>query len=104
MFLQQIKNKACTVKKLHVDIIQDNKIHCPVNIQQCVYILSSCKVHLFEGIVGEEEEENVSQKYMEVNFNSQNTLRQYLKLTNGVYLNEILRIMYERKEFKYFAL
>ncbi|XP_057204958.1 coiled-coil domain containing 88A [Triplophysa rosa] len=50
-------------------------------------------VHLFEGIVGEEENGPFSQQYMEVNSNSQNTLRQYLKLTNGVYLNEVLRII-----------
>jgi len=50
-------------------------------------------VHLFEGIVDEEETGSLYQEYMEVNFNSQNAVRQYLKLTNGVYLNEVMRIM-----------
>lgn len=52
-----------------------------------------CKVHLFEGIVDEEETGSLSQEYMEVNSNSQNAVGQYLKLTNGVYLNEVMRIM-----------
>ncbi len=52
-----------------------------------------CKVHLFEGIVDEEENGSLSQEYMEVNSNSQNAVRRYLKLTNGVYLNEVMRIM-----------
>ncbi|XP_067313377.1 coiled-coil domain containing 88A isoform X2 [Pseudorasbora parva] len=30
---------------------------------------------------------------MEVNSNSQNAVRQYLKLTNGVYLNEVMRVI-----------
>ncbi|XP_067244890.1 coiled-coil domain containing 88A isoform X1 [Chanodichthys erythropterus] len=50
-------------------------------------------VHLFEGIVDEEETGSLSQEYMEVNSNSQNAVRQYLKLTNGVYLNEVMRII-----------
>uniref|UniRef100_A0A8C1TX60 Coiled-coil domain containing 88B n=1 Tax=Cyprinus carpio TaxID=7962 RepID=A0A8C1TX60_CYPCA len=50
-------------------------------------------VHLFEGIVDEEENGSLSQEYMEVNSNSQNAVRQYLKLTNGVYLNEVMRII-----------
>ncbi|XP_052471181.1 girdin isoform X1 [Carassius gibelio] len=50
-------------------------------------------VNLFEGIVGEEENGSLSQEYMEVNSNSQNAVRQYLKLTNGVYLNEVMRII-----------
>ncbi|XP_056113261.1 coiled-coil domain containing 88A [Rhinichthys klamathensis goyatoka] len=50
-------------------------------------------VHLFEGIVDEEETGSLYQEYMEVNFNSQNAVRQYLKLTNGVYLNEVMRII-----------
>ncbi|KAI2656972.1 Girdin [Labeo rohita] len=50
-------------------------------------------VHLFEGIVDEEENGLLSQEYMEVNSTSQNAVRRYLKLTNGVYLNEVLRII-----------
>ncbi|XP_048032357.1 coiled-coil domain containing 88A [Megalobrama amblycephala] len=50
-------------------------------------------VHLFEGIVDEEETGSLSREYMEVNSNSQNAVRQYLKLTNGVYLNEVMRII-----------
>nr|XP_055034436.1 coiled-coil domain containing 88A [Misgurnus anguillicaudatus] len=49
-------------------------------------------VHLFKGIV-DEENVSFSQDYMEVNSNSQNALREYLKLTNGVYLNELMRII-----------
>ncbi|TRY54743.1 hypothetical protein DNTS_031266 [Danionella cerebrum] len=48
-------------------------------------------VHLFDGIINEEENISVSENYMEIN--SQNSLRQYLKLTNGVYLNEVMRII-----------
>ncbi|XP_052010341.1 girdin-like [Xyrauchen texanus] len=50
-------------------------------------------VRLFEGIVDEEENGLFTQQYMEVNFHSQNAVRQYLKLTNGVYLNEVIRII-----------
>ncbi|KAK3535876.1 hypothetical protein QTP70_021175 [Hemibagrus guttatus] len=45
-------------------------------------------VHLFEDMVGDE-----SQDYMDVNSNSNNALREYLQLTNGVYLNEVMRII-----------
>ncbi|XP_046706180.1 coiled-coil domain containing 88A isoform X2 [Silurus meridionalis] len=46
-------------------------------------------VHLFEDMVGDE-----GQNYMEVNSNSQNALNaQYLQLTNGIYLNEVMRII-----------
>lgn len=50
-------------------------------------------VHLFEGIVGEEEDGSLFPEYMEVNISSQNAVRQYLTLTNGVYLNEVMRII-----------
>uniref|UniRef100_A0A8C1TF16 HOOK N-terminal domain-containing protein n=1 Tax=Cyprinus carpio TaxID=7962 RepID=A0A8C1TF16_CYPCA len=50
-------------------------------------------VHLFEGIVDEEDNGSLSQGYMEVNYNSHNAVRRYLKLTNGVYLNEVMRII-----------
>lgn len=46
------------------------------------------KVHLFEDMVGDE-----GQGYMEVNSNSHSAQRQYLRLTNGIYLNEVMRIM-----------
>ncbi|TSK28113.1 Girdin [Bagarius yarrelli] len=45
-------------------------------------------VHLFEDMVGD-----VGQDYMEVSSNSHNALRQYLRLTDGVYLNEVMRII-----------
>ncbi|XP_051505244.1 coiled-coil domain containing 88A isoform X1 [Myxocyprinus asiaticus] len=45
-------------------------------------------VHLFEGIV-DEENGSFTQQYMD----SQNAVRPYLKLTNGVYLNEVMRII-----------
>lgn len=45
-------------------------------------------VHLFEDMVAD-----MGQDYMEVNSNSHNALRQYLRLTNGVYLNEVMRII-----------
>ncbi|XP_060784059.1 coiled-coil domain containing 88A isoform X2 [Neoarius graeffei] len=45
-------------------------------------------VHLFEDMVDDE-----SQNYMEVNSNSHKAITQYLRLTNGVYLNEVMRII-----------
>lgn len=45
-------------------------------------------MHLYEDMAGDE-----GQDYMEVNSNSHNALRGYLRLTNGVYLNEVMRIM-----------
>ncbi|GAA6064877.1 coiled-coil domain containing 88A isoform X1 [Tachysurus ichikawai] len=45
-------------------------------------------VHLYEDMAGDE-----GQDYMEVNSNSHNALRGYLRLTNGVYLNEVMRII-----------
>lgn len=45
-------------------------------------------MHLFGDMVGDD-----GQDYMEVNSNSHNALREYLRLTNGIYLNEVMRIM-----------
>lgn len=36
-----------------------------------------------------------AQDYIEVNFNSHNAQRRYLRLTDGIYLNEVMRIMYD---------
>lgn len=44
-------------------------------------------------MVAEDGDGPFSQDYMEVNSNSQNAIRQYLRLTDGVYLNEVLRFM-----------
>lgn len=45
-------------------------------------------MNLFGDMVGDD-----GQDYMEVNSNSHNALREYLRLTNGIYLNEVMRIM-----------
>ncbi|XP_053487045.1 coiled-coil domain containing 88A [Ictalurus furcatus] len=45
-------------------------------------------VNLFGDMVGDD-----GQDYMEVNSNSHNALREYLRLTNGIYLNEVMRII-----------
>ncbi|XP_030621338.1 coiled-coil domain containing 88A [Chanos chanos] len=50
-------------------------------------------VRLFRSIVDGEGVQSLSQQYMEVNSNSQSTLKQYLELTNGVFLNEVMRII-----------
>ncbi|XP_066505286.1 coiled-coil domain containing 88A [Hoplias malabaricus] len=51
-------------------------------------------VSLFVDMVDDDEENGFfSQDYMEVNSHSQNALRQYMRLTDGVYLNEVMRII-----------
>ncbi|XP_072519672.1 coiled-coil domain containing 88A [Salminus brasiliensis] len=50
-------------------------------------------VYLFKDMVGDEGNGPFSQDYMEVNSNTQNAVRQYLRLTDGVYLNEVMRII-----------
>ncbi|KAL7863013.1 hypothetical protein SRHO_G00119970 [Serrasalmus rhombeus] len=50
-------------------------------------------VHLFEDMVGDEDTGPFYQDYMEVNSNSHNAVRGYLRLTDGVYLNEVMRII-----------
>ncbi|KAF5896022.1 RDS/peripherin-like protein xRDS35 [Clarias magur] len=51
-------------------------------------LFQQAQVHLFEDMVDDE-----GQDYMEVNSNSHNALGQYLRLTNGIYLNEVMRII-----------
>ncbi|KAI4904158.1 hypothetical protein NFI96_013825 [Prochilodus magdalenae] len=51
-------------------------------------------VHLFQDMVGDDEGNGpFYQDYMEVNSNSHNAVREYLRLTDGVYLNEVMRII-----------
>lgn len=85
------KHSQQRTKIIYTQILLSSSSYAPWYEQGIVFIV--CKVHLFEGIVDEEENGSLSQEYMEVNFNSQNAVRQYLNLTNGVYLNEVMRIM-----------
>ncbi|KAL2077397.1 hypothetical protein ACEWY4_026901 [Coilia grayii] len=50
-------------------------------------------VRLFENVVDGELTSPSSHQYMEVNSNSQNSLKTYKRLTNGIYLNEVMRII-----------
>lgn len=50
-------------------------------------------MRLFEDVVDGEMTSSSSHQYMEVNSNTQNALNIYERLTNGIYLNEVMRIM-----------
>ncbi|XP_076148369.1 coiled-coil domain containing 88A isoform X1 [Alosa pseudoharengus] len=50
-------------------------------------------VRLFEDVVGGEMTNPSAHQYMEVNSISQNVLKIYKRLTNGIYLNEVMRII-----------
>ncbi|XP_067104446.1 coiled-coil domain containing 88A isoform X1 [Osmerus mordax] len=51
-------------------------------------------VQLFESVVPREEEGiPLYSQYMEVNSNSQNSQDRYLRLTNGIFLNEVMRVI-----------
>ncbi|XP_076877467.1 coiled-coil domain containing 88A [Brachyhypopomus gauderio] len=50
-------------------------------------------VHLFKDMFDDEGNGPFSQDYMEVNSNSHNAVSLYLRLTDGVYLNEVMRII-----------
>ncbi|XP_063046686.1 coiled-coil domain containing 88A [Engraulis encrasicolus] len=50
-------------------------------------------VRLFEDMVDGESTDPSSHQYMEVNSSSQNAMKVYKRLTNGIYLNEVMRII-----------
>uniref|UniRef100_A0A3B4UX84 Coiled-coil domain containing 88B n=1 Tax=Seriola dumerili TaxID=41447 RepID=A0A3B4UX84_SERDU len=49
-------------------------------------------VHLFEKMVGSEDGVPLYSQYMEVNSISQSARDRYLRLTNGIFLNEVMRV------------
>ncbi|KAJ8246944.1 hypothetical protein GJAV_G00257040 [Gymnothorax javanicus] len=50
-------------------------------------------VHLFDNVVDGERDGPMSTQYLEVNSNSQQSRQKYLRLTNGIFLNEVMRII-----------
>ncbi|XP_026185622.1 coiled-coil domain containing 88A isoform X2 [Mastacembelus armatus] len=50
-------------------------------------------VQLFEKMVDREDGVPLYSQYMEVNSNSQSTRHRYLRLTNGIFLNEVMRVI-----------
>lgn len=53
------------------------------------------QVQLFESVVPKEADGiRLYSQYMEVNSNSQNSQDHYLRLTNGIFLNEVMRVMW----------
>ncbi|XP_022615860.1 girdin-like [Seriola dumerili] len=50
-------------------------------------------VHLFEKMVGSEDGVPLYSQYMEVNSISQSARDRYLRLTNGIFLNEVMRVI-----------
>ncbi|CDQ83628.1 unnamed protein product [Oncorhynchus mykiss] len=50
-------------------------------------------VQLFDGVVDREENVMLFNQYMEVNSKSQNSHDRYLRLTNGIFLNEVMRVI-----------
>ncbi|PWA22309.1 hypothetical protein CCH79_00012564 [Gambusia affinis] len=53
----------------------------------------SGKVQLFENMVESETSIQLYSQYMEVNSISQNALERYKRVTNGIFLNEVMRII-----------
>ncbi|KAJ8337988.1 hypothetical protein SKAU_G00369540 [Synaphobranchus kaupii] len=50
-------------------------------------------VHLFDNVVDGEGDGPLSTQYLEVNSSSQNSQHKYLRLTNGIFLNEVMRVI-----------
>ncbi|XP_071268211.1 girdin-like [Salvelinus alpinus] len=50
-------------------------------------------VQLFDGVVDREDNVMLYNQYMDVNYKSQNSHDRYLRLTNGIFLNEVMRII-----------
>nr|XP_029518373.1 protein Daple-like [Oncorhynchus nerka] len=50
-------------------------------------------VQLFDGVVDREDNVMFFNQYMEVNYKSQNSHDRYLRLTNGIFLNEVMRVI-----------
>lgn len=51
------------------------------------------QVHLFEKMVEREDSVPLYSQYMEVNSVSQSARACYMRLTNGIFLNEVMRVM-----------
>lgn len=58
---------------------------------QTLFLLS--QVQLFEKMVEREDSVPLYSQYMEVNSVSQSARARYTRLTNGIFLNEVMRIM-----------
>ncbi|KAK6299197.1 hypothetical protein J4Q44_G00307070 [Coregonus suidteri] len=50
-------------------------------------------VQLFDDVVDREDNVMLYNQYMEVNSKSQNSHERYLRLTNGIFLNEVMRVI-----------
>ncbi|XP_036404235.1 coiled-coil domain containing 88A [Megalops cyprinoides] len=50
-------------------------------------------VHLFDSVIDGEGDGPLSTEYLEVNSNSQQSQGRYLRLTNGIFLNKVMRII-----------
>ncbi|KAG9346510.1 hypothetical protein JZ751_006821 [Albula glossodonta] len=50
-------------------------------------------VHLFDNVIDGEADGPLSTHYLEVNSNSQHSQYQYLRLTNGIFLNKVMRVI-----------
>ncbi|KAJ8282834.1 hypothetical protein COCON_G00053530 [Conger conger] len=50
-------------------------------------------VHLFDNVVDGEGDGPLSTQYLEVNSSSQHSQHKYLRLTNGIFLNEVMRVI-----------
>lgn len=59
--------------------------------KQLFFLLS--QVELFEAMVGREDSVPLHSQYMEVNSVSQSARARYMRLTNGIFLNEVMRAM-----------
>lgn len=59
--------------------------------KQLFFLLS--QVELFEAMVEREDSVPLYSQYMEVNSVSQSAEARYMRLTNGIFLNEVMRVM-----------
>ncbi|KAI1898659.1 hypothetical protein AGOR_G00074650 [Albula goreensis] len=50
-------------------------------------------VHLFDNVIDGEADGPLSTQYLEVKSNSQHSQYQYLRLTNGIFLNKVMRVI-----------
>ncbi|KAM9511331.1 uncharacterized protein ACWYII_045825 isoform 3-T3 [Salvelinus alpinus] len=57
------------------------------------FMESALVTWLFDGVVDREENVMLYNQYMEVNSKSQNSHDRYLRLTNGIFLNEVMRVI-----------
>ncbi|XP_045580093.1 protein Daple isoform X3 [Salmo salar] len=57
------------------------------------FMESALVTWLFDGVVDREDNVMLYNQYMDVNYKSQNSHDRYLRLTNGIFLNEVMRII-----------